>query len=312
LTYTQTSKGVTKAMKDFKGKVAVITGAAHGFGREVALEAASRGMKLFLADIERSDLEKVTDELKEKGTVVAMRETDVTEETEVDALIKEVIAQYGQIDLLVNSAGIALGNFIWDLPTRDWEWIMHADFLSQVYSMKRVIPLILKQKTSGDIINVASVGGLTCGATLSAYAASKAASIAMTESVAYDLQIIKSDINLHVFCPAFYQTDLGNSEKRRPKKYAEPNDPYYQSDSYKNYLKQTNDLLANGASLETVGPVIFKGLEENKFIITTHKKLDPFIRERTEKHLNGQQPNLSLFNEYLPKMENDLPADLLD
>lgn len=299
-------------MKDFTGKVAVITGAAHGFGREIARTAAAHKMRLFLADIEAPALTTVTQELQEQGTEVVMQQTDVTDEQAVAALIDAVMQHYGKIDLVVNSAGIALGNFVWDLPTRDWEWILHADFLSQVYVMKRVIPLMLKQQTPADVINVASVGGLTCGPTLSAYAAAKAASIAMTESVAYDLQAIKADIHLHLFCPAFYQTDLGQSEKRRPAKYTELTDPYYQSPAYKAALKQSQAFLDQGASLETVGPVIFKGLAENTFMITTHQKLAPFIEDRTHRHLTGQQPSLALFNQYLPLMEDELPPDLLD
>jgi len=111
-------------MKEFKDKVAFITGAAHGFGMKFAEEAASRGMKLALLDQDDKALTELCNQLKNENIEVLELITDVTEEQEVYDAIEKVMSKYGQIDLLINDAGAATGGPIWEVPTRDWEWIL--------------------------------------------------------------------------------------------------------------------------------------------------------------------------------------------
>ena len=170
-------------MKEFKDKVALITGAAHGFGRALSLEAAKRGMKLAIADIDDKALSKAETDIKDLGAEVISITTDVTDEDEVDAMVKKTVAEYHEIDLLINSAGIAVPGGICELPTRDWEWILHADLMSQVWALKRVIPVMRKQKDHCDIINVASIAGLVASPSMPSYFASKFASVGLTEAV---------------------------------------------------------------------------------------------------------------------------------
>ena len=132
-------------MKEFKNKVAFITGSAHGFGKAIAQKAASRGMKLVLVDQDEEALNKVTDELS-KTTEVLKIVADVTEENNIYDAVDKAMDQFGEIDLLVNDAGVAVPGPIWELPTRDWEWILHADLMSQVYALRKVIPIMMKQE----------------------------------------------------------------------------------------------------------------------------------------------------------------------
>ena len=125
----------------------------------------------------------------------------------------------GMISLLqaMNDAGVAVPGPIWELPTRDWEWILHADLMSQVYALRKVIPIMMKQENGGDILNVASAAGLLTAPGMPAYYATKFAVVGMSEAVAYDLQAYKQDkIHIHVFTPAFVQTHLMHSEEYRP------------------------------------------------------------------------------------------------
>jgi len=130
-------------MKDFKNKVMFITGAAHGFGQVIAEGGAKRGMRLALVDIDGPALEKtyktITDDL---GAEAIMVTADVTVEDNVDNAIQQTMDKFGQIDLLINNAGIALPGRIWELPSRDWEWIIHINLMSPVYAMQRVIPIM--------------------------------------------------------------------------------------------------------------------------------------------------------------------------
>nr|WP_263640319.1 SDR family NAD(P)-dependent oxidoreductase [Ligilactobacillus equi] len=144
---------------EFEGKVALITGAAHGFGEAIATQAAAQKMKLALLDQDQEALGQVVKKLKQSTDVLEIV-ADVTEEEQVYAAVDKTMTAYGQIDLLVNDAGVAVPGPIWELPTRDWEWILHADLMSQVYALRKVIPIMMKQENGGDILNVASAAGL--------------------------------------------------------------------------------------------------------------------------------------------------------
>ena len=141
-------------MKEFKDKVAFITGAAHGFGMKFAEEAASRGMKLALLDQDNKALTELCNQLKNENIEVLELIADVTEEQEVYDAIEKVMSKYGQIDLLINDAGAATGGPIWEVPTRDWEWILHADLMSQVYTLRKVLPIMMKQEMRLRLIPV--------------------------------------------------------------------------------------------------------------------------------------------------------------
>ena len=262
-------------MKEFKNKVAFITGSAHGFGKAIAQKAASRGMKLVLVDQDEEALNKVTDELS-KTTEVLKIVADVTEENNIYDAVDKAIDQFGEIDLLVNDAGVAVPGPIWELPTRDWEWILHADLMSQVYALRKVIPIMMKQENGGDILNVASAAGLLTAPGMPAYYATKFAVVGMSEAVAYDLQAYKQDkIHIHVFTPAFVQTHLMHSEEYRPAKYTDKTDPYYQSKAFKMGQEMAVKELTTGLPMDTVPDTIFKGLENNDFYILTHKGIAP-------------------------------------
>ena len=279
-------------MKVFKNKVALITGAGHGFGRALSLEAAQRGMKLAIADIDKKALCKTENDIKKTGAKVISIPTDVTEEKDIDAMVKKTMAEYGEINLLINSAGVAIPGPIWELPTRDWEWILHADLMSQVWALKRVIPIMRKQKGHGDILNVASMAGLITSPLMPAYYATKFAVVGMTEAVEYDLQAEEANVGLHVFCPAFVQTDLYHTEEHRPEKYTDKSDPYYSSEIFKEGQKQAKKDITTGMPLDNVPKIIFKALEDDKFYILTHPGMNPAIVARAKNIPSGKGPDL--------------------
>lgn len=279
-------------MKVFKNKVALITGAGHGFGRALSLEAAQRGMKLAIADIDKKALCKTENDIKKTGAKVISIPTDVTEEKDIDAMVKKTMAEYGGINLLINSAGVAIPGPIWELPTRDWEWILHADLMSQVWALKRVIPIMRKQKGHGDILNVASMAGLITSPLMPAYYATKFAVVGMTEAVEYDLQAEDANVGLHVFCPAFVQTDLYHTEEHRPEKYTDKSDPYYSSEIFKEGQKQAKKDITTGMPLDNVPKIIFKALEDDKFYILTHPGMNPAIVARAKNIPSGKGPDL--------------------
>lgn len=283
-------------MKDFKGKVALITGAARGFGIEFAKEAFHRGMRLFLADIDEPVLEKAADELQQMGAEVRTFGVDVSQESGVNAMIDEAMAHYGQIDLLINNAGVIMPGSILDVPARDWEWVIQVNCMSQVYAIKRVIPIMERQGTPCYIVNVSSAAGLISSGQMSAYSATKHFSVSLTESVSLELQEKGSNVNISVFCPSFVKTNLHNSDQYRPKRYQHPEDPYYSSEVYRKYLKEAEFYIRTGRPLEGIGSILFKGIDEDQFYIYPHAEGKPLIKSRMSRILNGRMPDLQLFH----------------
>lgn len=283
-------------MKDFKDKVMFITGAAHGFGTEIAKEGARRGMKLALVDIDEPALKRVYKEIADMGAKVEMIPGDVTKEEDVDAAVDKTIERFGQIDLLINDAGIALPGRVWELPSRDWEWIMHVNLMSQVYAMHKVIPIMLKQKTHGAILNVASIAGLIDTPGMPAYHASKFASVGMTEATAYDLQRMNADIEMHVMCPGFVQTDLYHTEKHRPAQYTDTKDPYYTSDIFKGGQQISEFVIKNGMPIDSIALTVFQALEDDEFYILTHPVFNTMIGDRVKRIVNGDKPDVHIMD----------------
>lgn len=284
-------------MTEFNGKTAVITGAAHGFGAEFARECARRGMKLVLNDFETDSLEKLADELSAKGTDVALHPGDVSQYETVQALMKTALDCFGSLDLLFNNAGVYYIGAIWDMPARDFQWMLDVNTLSVLYGVREAVPVMRAQGTPCHIVNVASVAGLISARSMAAYHASKHAVVAASEAILFDLQSLEGNkIGLSVFCPGYIQTDLHHSERRRPARYKAPNDPYYKSDTYAKNIALVDKFITTGEPVDVVAPNVFRGIEEDRFYISTDATVNAFLPVEKKRHQNietGQNPDVN-------------------
>jgi len=189
-----------------EGKVAVITGSADGIGRATAVLFAREGANLILADINEKGLEDTVALVnKEKGAVVS-KPTDVSKESDVEALINLAVQTYGQIDILCNNAGIT-GQFLGleQEDGADWQNVYAVNVLGAVYAIKHVAKH-MRARNYGAIVNTASVAGIRAGAGLNAYSASKAAVINFTKTAACDLG--GYNIRVNAVCPGLIETGM--------------------------------------------------------------------------------------------------------
>lgn len=279
-------------MREFKNKVALITGAANGFGVEFMKEAAKRKMKIAAVDIEGEELKEVCDKLREDGAEVLDIQADLTKYEEVERTVAITMETYGQIDLLMCNAGIAIPRYVWELPIRDWEWIIHINVMQHVYFMRLVIPIMRKQGTPCHICNSASVAGLITSNGMPSYYTTKHASVALAESVKYDLECVGADIEVSVFCPGFIQTDLHHAERHRPEQYSDPSDPYYTSPAYYMGQKTAEKVIVTGKRVDFVGPRVFKAIEDGDFYISTDPLYASLIERRAKNILDGRVPSV--------------------
>lgn len=194
-------------MQSLQGKTALITGAGKGLGKAMALALAAEGTNLLLIGRTTSDLENVANEAKQINNeiTVAISTADVSELAQVQNSIKELTVNNGTIDILINNAGILRVGGILDLPIEDFENSIKTNVLGTYYMMHEVLPF-LTQQTSSDIINIASTAGQKGNANLSAYGASKAAVINMSEAVMQEFR--KKGVRVTTINPSTIATEM--------------------------------------------------------------------------------------------------------
>lgn len=198
-------------MKEFKGKVAVITGAASGIGRGIAERCVSEGMKVVLADIDEANLSKAETELKTAGGTVLGVRTDVSKRSDVERLARQTLDAFGQVHLLFNNAGVAAGGAPWEATWNDWEWVTGVNLWGVIHGVKVFTPLMLAQNTECHIINTSSAAGLIAGGGSAPYAVTKHAVVALSESLYLTLEQRNSQIKVSVLCPGLVRTNIADA-----------------------------------------------------------------------------------------------------
>jgi len=194
-------------MKDFKGKSGFITGAASamGIGRSFALALAKRGMNLFLTDIDMEGLEKVKKEVGKEGVKVFTSKCDVSIYEDFERVANEFYSKLGELDLLINNAGISLGGDILNIDLDVWKKVIDTDLWSIIHSIKAFLPRMVKNG-SGHIVNIASGAFILGMAEPLPYIASKFGVVGLSES--FFTRLKNLGINVSVIVPAWVKTNI--------------------------------------------------------------------------------------------------------
>lgn len=179
-------------MQSFSNKVVVITGAASGIGRALARQLSHDGAHLALSDVNMAGLEETRDMLQGSGKVT-LHTLNVADRAAWQAYADTVISDHGQVDAIINNAGVALSETVEQMSYDDMEWIVNINFWGVVYGTKTFLPL-LKQRPEAAIINVSSIFGIIALPTQAAYNATKFAVRGFTESLRQEL----ADTNIMV------------------------------------------------------------------------------------------------------------------
>lgn len=192
-------------MDEFKNKNLFITGAANGIGRSFALALAELGMNLFITDINMDNLENLRKKLEEKDVDVYVRKCDVSQYKEFEEAAKEFQENLGDVDLLINNAGIAIVGSIDNIILEDWKKVLDVNLWSIIHSIKAFLPKMLK-RGSGHIVNVASGAGIFGSVEPLPYITSKFGVVGLTEALYARLK--KLGINVSVIVPSYIKTDI--------------------------------------------------------------------------------------------------------
>jgi NAD(P)-dependent dehydrogenase (short-subunit alcohol dehydrogenase family) len=190
-------------------RVAIVTGAGNGIGRAAALALARAGAHVAAADVDAGAAKATADAIAALGLRSLTLETDVGDLTAIDRMVQRVLAAFGQIDVLVNNAGVTRRAYIMDLTEQDWDRIMRVNAKGVFFCLQRVAREMIPRRR-GSIINIASIAGKGYAGTSNAiYAASKGSIISLTRTAAQ--QLARHDINVNAICPGVTVTALSEA-----------------------------------------------------------------------------------------------------
>jgi NAD(P)-dependent dehydrogenase (short-subunit alcohol dehydrogenase family) len=202
-------------MKSFTNKVAAITGAGSGMGRELAYELARAGADVAVSDINRDTVEETAARARELGVRVSATKLDVSDRTAVHAWADSVAGEFGRVNLIFNNAGVALGSTLEAVSYEDFEWIMGINFWGVVYGTKAFLPH-LRASGEGHVVNTSSVFGLFAVPGSGTYNASKFAVRGFTEALRQELELTGANISATSVHPGGIKTNIARSSRMSP------------------------------------------------------------------------------------------------
>lgn len=276
-------------MKEFAGKVAVVTGAGSGFGREFARIGASLGMKLVLADIQADALAATASELQARGVELVAERVDVSQAEDVERLARRTKEAFGKVHLLFNNAGVAAGGLVWEHSPRDWEWVLGVNLWGVIHGVRCFVPMMLEQGDECHVVNTASVAGLLSTQLMGVYNVSKHGVVTLTETLYNDLRLKRANVGVTLLCPAYVPTGINQSERNRP---AEAQPEGEETESMKAARAAMDKAVTSGRiSAEDVARMTFDAIRENRFYVVTHPKILPSVELRLQDIVAQRNPS---------------------
>lgn len=281
-------------MKNFQNKVAVITGAASGFGRAFANVAATLGMKLVLADVQQDALENTMAELQALGAHVVAIRCDVRIAQDVQALADAAMAAFGTVHLVFNNAGVACGGLIWENSQADWEWILGVNLWGVIHGIRIFTPLMLACAKNdatyeGYIVNTASMAGLLNVPNMGVYNVSKHAVVSLSETLYQDLRLVGAPIGVSVLCPYYVPTGIHRSDRNRPDELVADTEI---TPSQRLAQAMAEKIVSAGKiSAAQVAEWTFDAIREEKFYIYSHPQLLTSVQLRLQDLVLQRNPS---------------------
>jgi NAD(P)-dependent dehydrogenase (short-subunit alcohol dehydrogenase family) len=279
-------------MKQFKGRTAVITGAASGFGLEAARIAAREGMNVVMADVQQDALDRAAAEIQGLGAQVLAQRVDVSQAGQVEALAVATRERFGAPHFVFNNAGVAGGGLVWESTLQDWQWVLGVNLMGVVHGVRAFTPMMLDAAGAdpayeGHIVNTSSMAGLLSAPNMGVYNVSKHAVVTLTETLYQDLALVTDQVTASVLCPYFVPTGIAQSHRNRPGelKGGKPTRSQLVAQAMSDKAVGSGKVTA-----EEVAQKVFDALRDKRFYIYSHPQALKGVQTRLEDVMQGRNP----------------------
>jgi NAD(P)-dependent dehydrogenase (short-subunit alcohol dehydrogenase family) len=276
-----------------QGGVAVITGAASGFGLECSRIAARLGMRVVMADVQADALGIARAEIEALGATVLPFVVDVSKAAEVEALGAATLQRFGAPNFVFNNAGVGAGGLIWEHSAKDWDWVIGVNLMGVAHGVRVFTPMMLAAAKAnpqwrGHIVNTASMAGLLNAPNMGAYNVSKHAVVSLSETLYQDLALVSEQVHAHVLCPFFVPTGITRSDRNRPADMA-PAAPPTRSQIIAQAM--SDKAVSSGkVTAAQVAQFVFDACAANQFYIYSHPKSLGSVQVRLEDIMTPRNP----------------------
>lgn len=268
-------------MKDLKGRTAVVTGAAAGIGRAMALAFARKGMKLVLADRDADGLLESAEAVSELGARALTVPTDVTKSADVEKLAKAAYEEMGAVHLLCNNAGV-LGRILpsWQQPLENWRWVFDVNVQGVVNGIHAFVPRMIEQDSEAYVLNTGSVAGMITGPFFAPYNASKHAVVALSECLHHELRALDSKIEVGLLCPGWVNTGLAQIEEKLPEELRAVNRKEQAAEEVAAREASVREMVASSIGPDEIAQIVVEAVEQGRFYIFPHPERKADVESR--------------------------------
>jgi NAD(P)-dependent dehydrogenase (short-subunit alcohol dehydrogenase family) len=271
-------------MRELKGKVAAVTGAASGLGRAMALAFADEGMHVALGDV--ADTSDTFAQVERRGVSAVAMKLDVANAREVEAFAQLSDKELGGAHVVCNNAGVSPLAAAWETSLGDWQWIMGVNLWGVIHGVRSFVPRLLA-RNEGHIVNTASVAGLISPPGTAAYNVTKHAVVALSETLYHDLRERRSAVGVSLLCPAYVPTGIADSERNRPAG-VEPTAKSKETLAREAMLRKA--VSSGRLTADDVARAVVQAVKEERFYVLTHPRIKGAIRARMEDILEARPP----------------------
>jgi len=269
-------------MKNFRDKVAVITGAGSGIGRYLAVLLAKDGADVVICDVNQDTLSETAEMLRKYNVSVSSHVLDVADKKRIEALPGKVIERHGQVDLVFNNAGVTTGSHFKDMQEDNWDWVMGINLEGVVNSTRAFIPHMI-DRSEAAIVNTSSIFGMIAVPGQSVYHATKFAVRGFTESLALEMATTNPNLQVHCVHPGHIGTNIAASARMDEEEFnkqveeQQNNSSIFTRKAPKNLEEMGNQFREGGMHPSKAANIILNGVKKNKsriFIGLDAKLLD--------------------------------------